>query len=82
MIVRARRPAARPGRVAPLADPEPAPLPDPELELPLPLLLADPEEPPSPDARTFPDELEPHPATAKAASESNATKVDRRMKSS
>jgi hypothetical protein len=67
--------------VAPLPVPEPAPLPDPEL--PPPLLLADPEEPPSPDAAPSPGELEPlpHPATAqaRAASESDATKVDRRI---
>src|SRR5450432_382346 len=75
---------------APLPDPDA----DPELPLaparfpllpPLvPPLLADPEEPPSSDVAPCPDELEPlpHPAPtaqAKAASESDATKVDRRM---
>jgi hypothetical protein len=73
---------------APLPVPEPAPLPDPDadpdVELPLPPLLADPEEPPSSGAAPCPDEFEPlpHPAPtaqAKAASESDATKVDRRM---
>jgi hypothetical protein len=71
---------------APLPVPELAPLPDPdddpELELAPPLLLADPEEPPSSDAAPWP-ELLPHPAPAaqpKAASESDAMKVDRRMK--
>src|ERR1019366_1747818 len=73
---------------APLPVPESSPLSapdaDPELDLAPPLLLPDPEEPPSSDAAPCAGELEPlpHPAAtaqAKAASESDATKVDRRM---
>ncbi|HEX4445325.1 MAG TPA: hypothetical protein VH044_01260 [Polyangiaceae bacterium] len=70
---------------APLPVPEPAllPAPDADPELPLPL-LADPEEPPSSDPVPSPDELAPPPhpaptAQARATSESDATKVDRRM---
>ena len=78
----------------PVPEPAPLPEPDAELPLaptrfPLlppfvPLLPADPEEPPSSDAAPVPDELEPlpHPppaAQAKAASDSDVTKVDRRM---
>jgi hypothetical protein len=75
---------------APLPVPESSPLSDPdadpEVELPPPLLLADPEELPS-DGAPCAGELEllPQPAAtaqANAVSESDAMKVDRRMKSS
>ena len=76
---------------APLPDPDAdPPLPLVPARLPLlpplaPLLLADPGEPPSSDAAPCPDALDPlpHPAPtaqAKAANESDTTKVDRRMK--